>query len=67
MNEADVAEPNFQYSMYGDNYERLLGIKKEKDPWGLFYAVTGVGSEDWVVEGTRGLPTQQGRLCKSDT
>jgi hypothetical protein len=67
MNEADVAEPNFQYSMYGDNYERLLGIKKEKDPWGLFYAVTGVGSEDWVVERTRGLPTQQGRLCKSDT
>jgi hypothetical protein len=64
MNEADVAEPNFQYSMYGDNYDRLLKIKKERDPWGLFYAVTGVGSEYWVVEGTRGLPTQQGRLCR---
>ncbi|KAI4943502.1 hypothetical protein J4E91_009412 [Alternaria rosae] len=64
MNEADVAEPNFQYSMYGDNYDRLLSIKKQRDPWGLFYAVTGVGSEDWFVEGTGGLPTQQGRLCK---
>ena len=64
MNEADVAEPNFQDSMYGDNYDRLLSIKKERDPWGLFYAVTGVGSEKWVVEGTRGLPTQQGRLCR---
>jgi hypothetical protein len=67
MNEADVAEPNFQYSMYGDNYDRLLSIKKERDPWSLFYAVTGVGSEYWVVEGTRGLPTQQGRLCRIDT
>lgn len=66
MNEADVAEPNFQYSMYGDNYDRLLKIKKERDPWGLFYAVTGVGSESWFVEGTGGLPTQQGRLCRVD-
>lgn len=64
MNEADVAEPNFQYSMYGDNYHRLLSIKKKRDPWSLFYAVTGVGSEEWMVEGTRGLPTQQGRLCR---
>jgi len=66
MNEADVAEPNFQDSMYGDNYDRLLSIKKERDPWGLFYAATAVGSEDWVIQGTRGLPTQQGRLCKAD-
>jgi hypothetical protein len=66
MNEADVAEPNFQDSLYGANYDKLLSIKKERDPWGLFYAVTGVGSEKWVVEGTRGLPTQQGRLCRAD-
>jgi hypothetical protein len=66
MNEADVAEPNFQDSMYGENYDRLLSIKKDRDPWALFYAATGVGSDDWVVQGTRGLPTQQGRLCKVD-
>ncbi|KAF7681238.1 fad fmn-containing isoamyl alcohol oxidase-like protein [Alternaria burnsii] len=66
MNEADVAEPNFQDSMYGDKYDNLLSVKKERDPWGLFYAATAVGSEDWVVQGTRGLPTQQGRLCKVD-
>jgi hypothetical protein len=64
MNEADVQEPNFQESMYGSGYDRLLRIKKERDPWSLFYAVTGVGSEKWVVEGTRGFPTQQGRLCR---
>lgn len=64
MNEADTEEPDFQESFYGENYGRLLGIKKEWDPWGLFYAVTGVGSEEWVVEGTGGKPTQQGRLCR---
>jgi hypothetical protein len=64
MNEADVQEPDFQKSLYGSGYERLLRIKKERDPWGVFYAVTGVGSEEWMVEGTRGFPTQQGRLCR---
>ncbi|KAH7077623.1 FAD/FMN-containing isoamyl alcohol oxidase-like protein MreA [Paraphoma chrysanthemicola] len=63
MNEADVEEPNFQWSFYGRNYDRLLKIKKNRDPWSVFYAVTAVGSDEWFVEGTRGLPTQQGRLC----
>ncbi|KAL1609949.1 hypothetical protein SLS60_001614 [Paraconiothyrium brasiliense] len=64
MNEADTEEPNFQDSFYGSNYKRLLGIKRKRDPWGVFYAVTGVGSDEWKVEGTDGLPTQQGRLCR---
>lgn len=64
MNEADTEEPNFQESFYGDNYDRLEEIKEKRDPWELFYAVTMVGSENWVVEGTQGLPTQQGRLCR---
>jgi hypothetical protein len=64
MNEADVEEPNFRYSFYGRGYARLLQIKRARDPWNVFYAVTGVGSDEWYVEGTRGLPTQQGRLCR---
>jgi hypothetical protein len=64
MNEADVEEPNFQYSFYGRGYDRLLRLKRSWDPWGVFYAVTAVGSDEWFVEGTRGLPTQQGRLCR---
>ncbi|KAF2871952.1 FAD/FMN-containing isoamyl alcohol oxidase-like protein MreA [Massariosphaeria phaeospora] len=64
MNEADTEEPNFQQSFYGANYERLLGTKRKVDPWSVFYAVTAVGSEVWKVQGTRGLPTQQGRLCR---
>jgi hypothetical protein len=63
MNEADVEEPDFQWSFYGTGYDRLLEIKKSRDPWSVFYAVTAVGSDEWYVEGTRGLPTQQGRLC----
>lgn len=64
MNEANTEEPDFQQSFYGTNYKRLLTIKRVVDPWWLFYAVTGVGSNEWTVEGTRGLPTQQGRLCR---
>ncbi|KAF2644807.1 FAD/FMN-containing isoamyl alcohol oxidase-like protein MreA [Massarina eburnea CBS 473.64] len=65
MNEGDTEEPEFQKRLYGSNYERLYEIKKNRDPWGLFYVVTGVASDEWVVEGSRdGLPTQQGRLCR---
>ncbi|KAF2747386.1 FAD/FMN-containing isoamyl alcohol oxidase-like protein MreA [Sporormia fimetaria CBS 119925] len=64
MNEADTEEPDFQWSFYGENYEKLEKIKEERDPWELFYAVTMVGSEKWMVEDTQGLPTQQGRLCR---
>ncbi|KAF1999680.1 FAD/FMN-containing isoamyl alcohol oxidase-like protein MreA [Amniculicola lignicola CBS 123094] len=64
MNEADVSEPNWKQSFYGANYGRLLRIKDDVDPWGLFYAITGVGSDRYTVLGTEGLPNQQGRLCR---
>lgn len=64
MNEADTEEPNFRESFYGRNYKKLLEIKKVRDPWSVFYAVTGVGSDEWKIEGTHGLPTQEGRLCR---
>jgi hypothetical protein len=64
MNEADTEEPNFQQSFFGNNYGKLEDIKENRDPWELFYAVTMVGSDGWFVEGTQGLPTQQGRLCR---
>ncbi|KAF2795938.1 FAD/FMN-containing isoamyl alcohol oxidase-like protein MreA [Melanomma pulvis-pyrius CBS 109.77] len=64
MNEADPDEPNFQESFYGSNYEKLARFKKKTDPWHVFHAVTAVGSDEWEVEGTQGLTTQQGRLCR---
>jgi len=65
VNEADGMEPDWQRSFWGDKYPRLLEIKKARDPWGVFWAPTTVGSEGWEVRDDRedGLPTQNGPLC----
>ncbi|KAF9436406.1 hypothetical protein BGZ76_004070 [Entomortierella beljakovae] len=47
MNEADINEPNWQSSFFGDNYPRLKSIKDDIDPHGLFVCRNCVGSEDW--------------------
>lgn len=65
LNEADVLEPNWQQSFFGDNYKRLVEIKKKWDPRGLFWAPATVGSEDWAVRTADGKPTQNGRLCRT--
>jgi len=67
INEADVLEPDWQQSFFGDNYQKLLAIKKKRDPWGLFWAPSTVGSEGWEVVGTHGLPTQNGQLCRTNS
>lgn len=64
-NEADIGEPNWQQSFWGDNYARLLSIKQKYDPLGVFYAYHTVGSENWYVDdGEKGLQTQDGKLCR---
>jgi FAD/FMN-containing dehydrogenase len=65
INEADPAEPNWQQSFFGDNYARLLDIKRARDPWGVFWALTTVGSEGWEVRTKDGYPhSENGRLCR---
>ena len=64
LNEAARLEPNWQQSFFGANYQRLLRIKREVDPWGLFWAPGTVGSEAWRVETEDGTPTNNGPLCK---
>jgi FAD/FMN-containing dehydrogenase len=59
LNEADWDELRWERVFYGDNYERLLQVKQEYDPEGLFWARTAVGSEGWVEQG-------DGRLCRVD-
>jgi FAD/FMN-containing dehydrogenase len=49
--ETDYFEPNWQESFWGDNYARLLVIKRKYDPEGLFFLHHGVGSEDWSADG----------------
>ncbi|KAI2615790.1 FAD binding domain protein [Hypomontagnella submonticulosa] len=57
LNEADINQPNWQQVFYGDNYPRLLSIKKKYDPESIFWGSTAVGSEGWAVG-------SDGRLCK---
>lgn len=64
MSESDILEPNFQEAFYGSNYARLWQLKQTYDPTFLFYAPTGVGSDNWVVNSADGLPDQNGRLCR---
>ncbi len=59
MNEADYQQPNFQREFFGDNYPKLMEIKRRYDPEGFFYAVAAVRSEAWAV-------LDDGRLCKTD-
>ncbi|KAK3998045.1 hypothetical protein QBC44DRAFT_346763 [Cladorrhinum sp. PSN332] len=65
MNEGDPAEKDWQWGFYGSHYRRLLGIKRRRDPWGVFWARTTVGSEEWEVATEDGFPGgQNGRLCR---
>lgn len=50
-NEADYEDPAFQASHWGTNYPRLLSLKKQYDPQGLFYGHHSVGSELWSADG----------------
>ena len=52
LNEADYFDPEWQTSFWGrTNYERLLKIKDELDPSGLFICHHCVGSERWSPDG----------------
>ncbi|KAF2639706.1 FAD/FMN-containing isoamyl alcohol oxidase-like protein MreA [Massarina eburnea CBS 473.64] len=66
MNEGDAQTPNFKDDFWGDNYERLLRVKRERDPWGVFWVVGGVGSDAWEVKGREKFVTQHGVLCRAD-
>ncbi|KAK2769895.1 hypothetical protein FQN53_005828 [Emmonsiellopsis sp. PD_33] len=62
--EADRLEPDFGQAFFGDNYPRLLELKKKWDPEHLFYAATTVGSEEWEILSVDTLPNENGKLCR---
>ena len=45
MNEADRFDPEFLRDFYGEHRVRLEGIKRRRDPGGVFFCPTCVGSE----------------------
>lgn len=49
VNEGDLYEPNWQEAYWGSNYQRLLEIRQEYDPEGVFYTQTTPGTERWEV------------------
>ncbi|KAJ5622745.1 FAD/FMN-containing dehydrogenase [Penicillium lividum] len=57
LNEADPHQPNWKYTFYNDNYDRLLSVKNKYDPKHIFYGTTAVGSDYWVEV--------DGRLCRA--
>ncbi|RYP44074.1 hypothetical protein DL768_009433 [Monosporascus sp. mg162] len=56
MSEGNPAQADWKEAFYGENYERLLDIKKKWDPEGVFFAHAGVGSHGWRID-------EEGRLC----
>ena len=51
VNETNYFKQDWQRSFWGENYSRLLAIKRQYDPDGLFFAHHGVGSEGWSRDG----------------
>jgi hypothetical protein len=66
--EADPTEPNWQRTFYGENYARLLALKKHWDLHGVFWYKNGVGSELWEPRGEFGIENGVGQnpvqLCR---
>jgi FAD/FMN-containing dehydrogenase len=49
--ESSFHQKEWQKAYWGDNYPRLLSVKKKYDPDGLFIIHHGPGSEDWSADG----------------
>jgi FAD/FMN-containing dehydrogenase len=45
LNETDYFQQDWQTAFWGDNYARLLRVKQQYDPGGLFFVHHGVGTE----------------------
>jgi hypothetical protein len=56
VSESDFFNKNWQQEFWGNNYRRLIAIKKRYDPEGLFIVHHGVGSNAWSADGFERLP-----------
>jgi FAD/FMN-containing dehydrogenase len=51
VSEASYTDPDWRRRSFGQNYPRLLAVKRRYDPDGLFTTHHGVGSEEWSADG----------------
>ncbi len=51
VSESNFFEKDWQHAYWGKNYARLLSVKRQHDPTGLFFVHNGVGSEEWSADG----------------
>ena len=49
--ESNYFQPDWQRAFWGANYPRLLAVKRQVDPQGLFFVHHGVGTEGWSDDG----------------
>ncbi|KAI0453359.1 FAD-binding domain-containing protein [Xylaria acuta] len=59
VNENNPSEPDWQHTFWGENYERLLQIKRAIDPEDVLWCHPCVGNERWEQIGYR--------LCRTDS
>jgi hypothetical protein len=68
-NEADPTVEGWKKEFWGENYERLLEVKRKWDPEGVFWCRACVGSDEWEwalrVQGGDGVGQEVGRLCRA--
>jgi hypothetical protein len=63
LGEVDIEEVDWQEAFLGKNYTRLLKIKNEVDPEGVFWTKRAVGGEGRSVRSDSAIPSENGRLC----
>ncbi|KAJ5693172.1 hypothetical protein N7462_002595 [Penicillium macrosclerotiorum] len=55
MNEGNAFSSTWKHDFYGANYDRLLGIKQEYDPYESLFVYSGIGSDKWHYDLDTGL------------
>lgn len=59
INEANPYSASWKKDFYGENYDRLVELKKRYDPTGTLFTLSGLGSDEWDYNLTTG------KLCYS--
>jgi hypothetical protein len=58
INEANAYNPSCKTDYYGENYGKLLEIKRKYDLSGSLFVLAGVGSDEWDYN------LNTGKLCQ---